>query len=162
MLPSAPQTGPWRRACVRTVALVEVAKGLLVLAAGLGLLAFLHRDIQAIAEELILHLHLNPASRAPRVFIDLAGRLGSGDHLWLLAAGAAFYALVRLAEGYGLWHERAWAEWLGVASGLIYVPFEVAALLHGVTAVKITTLAINLIVVAVLADALWQRRRRAA
>jgi len=146
---------------MRTVALVELAKGVLVLAAGLGLLAFLHRDIQAVAEELILHLHLNPASHAPRVFIDLAGRLGSGDHLLLLAAGAALYALIRVAEGYGLWHERAWAEWLGVASGLIYVPFEVVFLLQGVTAVRVTTLAINVAVVAVLADALWQRRRRA-
>jgi uncharacterized membrane protein (DUF2068 family) len=78
----------------------------------------------------------------------------------VLAAGAALYALIRVAEGYGLWHERAWAEWLGVASGLIYVPFEVAFLLHGVTAVKVITLTINVAVVAVLADALWQHRRR--
>ena len=146
---------------MRMVALVELAKGALVLVAGAGLLAFTHRDVQAVVAELIRHLHLNPAARAPQIFIDLAGRVTSAD-LWLLALGAAAYALVRLAEGYGLWQGRTWAAWLGVASGLIYVPLEVAALLKGVTPLKLTTLAINLAVVAVLADMLWQRRRSGA
>jgi uncharacterized membrane protein (DUF2068 family) len=146
---------------MRTAALIELAKGVLVLAAGAGLLAFLHRDVQALAEELVGHLHLNPASRAPRIFIDLAGRVSSGD-LWLLALGAAIYSLLRLAEGYGLWHGRAWAAWLGIASGLIYVPFEVATLFDGVTPLKLIALTINLAVVAVLADALWQRPRGGA
>jgi uncharacterized membrane protein (DUF2068 family) len=146
---------------MRMVALVELAKGALVLVAGAGLLAFTHRDVQAVVAELIRHLHLNPAARAPQIFIDLAGRITSAD-LWLLALGAAAYALMRLAEGYGLWQGRTWAAWLGVASGLIYVPLEVAALLKGVTPLKLTTLAINLAVVAVLADMLWQRRRSGA
>jgi len=146
---------------MRMVALVELAKGALVLVAGAGLLAFTHRDVQAVVAELIRHLHLNPAARAPQIFIDLAGRITSAD-LWLLALGAAAYALMRLAEGYGLWQGRTWAAWLGVASGLIYVPLEVAALLKGVTPLKLTTLAVNLAVVAVLADMLWQRRRSGA
>jgi len=143
---------------MRAVAVVELAKGAIVLVAGLGLLSFVHRDVQDVVERLVHHLHLNPASRAPHIFIDLAGRITSHD-LWLLAIGAAVYAAVRGVEGYGLWHDRAWAAWLGAVSGLIYVPFEVAALLRSVTALKITTLVINLIVVAVLVDALLERRR---
>jgi len=146
---------------MRMVALVELAKGALVLLAGAGLFAFVHRDAQTIAEELVRHMHLDPASRVPQIFIELAGRVTAGE-LWLLAIGAVVYALVRLAEGYGLWQGRAWAAWLGVTSGLIYVPLEVAALLKGVTPLKLTTLAINLAVVAVLADMLWQRRRSGA
>src|SRR5436305_641496 len=43
---------------VRTVALFEAAKGALVLAAGLGLLGLIHRDVQAFAERLVRASHL--------------------------------------------------------------------------------------------------------
>ena len=145
---------------LRLVALYEFAKGLLVLLLGLGLLAFVHRDAQDVAEELLLHLHLNPASRIPGVFLQLVERVANVD-MWFLALGAFTYATIRIAEGVGLWYDKAWAEWLGVASGLIYVPFEIYHLLHGVTTLKVVTFALNLLVVAVLADALWRRRRRA-
>jgi len=145
---------------LRMVASVEFIKGALVLVAGAGLLLLMHRqDLQDLAEALIRHLHLNPAHEAPRIFLDLAGRLDSVN-LWLLALGAGLYAAVRIAEGYGLWRDRVWAEWLGAVSGLIYVPFELHALSKGVTALRLTTLVINLIVVLVLCEALWRRRRQ--
>jgi uncharacterized membrane protein (DUF2068 family) len=152
-------SGGWFRAELRLVALIELAKGVLVIAVGAGLLAYAHRDFQDVAEELLLHLHLNPASRIPGIFVALAARLTS-INLWLLALGAATYACVRIAEGYGLWFDRAWAEWLGAISGLIYVPFELYALSQGVTLLKLATLGLNLLVVAVLVDALLRRRRR--
>jgi uncharacterized membrane protein (DUF2068 family) len=151
--------GGWFRAELRLVALVELAKGVLVIAVGAGLLAYAHRDFQDVAEELLLHLHLNPASRIPGIFVALAARLSS-INLWLLALGAATYASVRIAEAYGLWFDRAWAEWLGAVSGLIYVPFELYALSKGVTLLKLATLGLNVLVVAVLVDALLRRRRR--
>lgn len=143
---------------LRLVALFELAKGVLVLVAGLGLLAFVHRDIQDVAEELLLHLHLNPASHIPGVFLALVERVASVD-MWFLALGALTYATIRIAEGLGLWHDRAWAEWVGVASGLIYVPFEIYELAKGITLLKLATFSLNVLVVAVLADALWRRRR---
>jgi uncharacterized membrane protein (DUF2068 family) len=151
--------GRWRRVSLRAVAAVEFIKGALVLVAGAGLLSLLHSDVQHVAEQLLHHLHLDPASRVPQIFIDLAGRVTSAD-LWLLAIGAAIYALVRIVEAYGLWRERVWAEWLGAVSALIYVPFELHALTRSVTPLKLTTLAINLAVVWVLTAALMQRQRR--
>jgi uncharacterized membrane protein (DUF2068 family) len=154
-----PNLRGWFGAELRFVALFEFAKGALVLVAGAGLLAFGQRDLQEVIEELLLHLHLNPASRIPGIFVALAERVTSYD-LWLLATGAAAYAVVRIAEGYGLWYDRAWAEWLGVVSGLIYVPFELYALSKGVTLLRVATLALNVLVVAVLIGALLRRRRR--
>jgi uncharacterized membrane protein (DUF2068 family) len=154
-----PNLSGWFGAQLRVVAIFEFAKGALVLVAGLGLLAFVHRDVEDVVEELLLHLHLNPASHIPGIFVALAKRVASID-LWLLAIGAALYVALRIAEGYGLWFDREWAEWLGAASGLLYVPFELFALAKGVTLVKLATLGVNLLVVAVLSDALWRRRRR--
>jgi uncharacterized membrane protein (DUF2068 family) len=112
---------------LRAVAVFEAAKGLAVLVAGSGLLLLVHRDAQRLAERVVMHLHLNPASRYPRIFLELAGKSSPG-RLRVLALGALLYAVLRFAEAVGLWHARRWAEWFGVATGLMYVPFEVVAI----------------------------------
>jgi len=60
---------------LKAAAVFEALKGLLVILAGLGLLAFVHCDAQPFAERLALYLHLNPARHYPRIFIEAAGRL---------------------------------------------------------------------------------------
>ncbi|WP_298436131.1 DUF2127 domain-containing protein [Geobacter sp.] len=137
---------------LRTIAFFEATKGLLVILAGLGLLSLIHRDVQAIAEEIVRHLHLNPASRVPRIFLEAADE-ASGGRLRLLALGAFGYAALRFAEAWGLWRGRAWAEWLGLVSGGIYLPVEIYELFVSVTPVKIGTFLVNLTVVAVLVHA---------
>src|ERR1043165_7789130 len=117
---------------VRTVALFEAFKGGLVLAAGLGLLALIHRDVQAFAEKLVRMSHLDPASHYPRIFIDAASHV-TNARLWGFAAAAAAYPLVRGVEAYGLWMERRWAEWFALISGSLYLPVEIYELFHHAT-----------------------------
>jgi uncharacterized membrane protein (DUF2068 family) len=144
---------------VRSVALFEAAKGVLVLISGLGLATLLHQGFEETAEQLVRHLHLNPARHYPQIFIQAAAHLNN-MHLWALALGAGSYSALRLAEAYGLWKERAWAEWLAAVSGGVYVPFEIYELFRGVTPLRLTTFIVNLAIVAVMVYAL--RRRRAA
>ena len=73
---------------LRSVAVLEAFKGALVLLTGLGLLSLVHRDVHDMAAQLIRHAHLNPASRYPRIFLDLAAHLDD-SRMWLLALGAA-------------------------------------------------------------------------
>ena len=134
---------------IRAVALVEAAKAGLVLLAGCGLLALLHRDFQELAEQWILRFHLDPARRFPRIFMDAASQL-TDARLWYLASLALAYAVFRLVEAYGLWHERRWAEWVALATGAIYIPFEVSALVRSITGIKISALIINIVIVAYL------------
>lgn len=144
---------------VRAVALFEAAKGALVLVAGFGLVALVHRDAHALAASVIAHAHLNPASRYPRIFLDAVDRVGDG-RLLLLAAGAGLYALFRLVEAYGLWRARPWAEWLAALSGAIYLPLELVGLWRDATWLGAAVLLVNALIVAVMLDAV--RRRRAA
>jgi len=127
---------------LRTVALLEAAKGVLVLLAGFGVLSLIHHDAQRIAERLIAHAHLNPAAHYPRIFMDVADRL-TDTRLQLIAAGAGAYALVRLIEAYGLWHARRWAEWFAALSGGIYIPFEIFELYQRVTWLSLGALMLN-------------------
>lgn len=141
---------------LRLIAAFEALKAMAVIAAGCGLLTLLHQDVQSVAEAWVAHFHLNPASRYPRIFLALAARLGD-TQLWLLAAGAAAYASVRIAEAYGLWRDRAWASWLGALSGGIYVPIELFELVERITAMRVMTFVINVAIVAYLVQRLRRR-----
>ena len=57
------------------MAFLEAAKGAVVLLAGFGVLALVHRDVQQVAEAVVSHLHLNPARHYPRIFLDAAARV---------------------------------------------------------------------------------------
>ena len=145
-------------AAVRTIAAFEALKGTLVLLVGMGMLRFIHRDVQEIAEEMVRHFHLSPSSHYPRIFLALTARITDG-WLWAFALGSVGYSALRFAESYGLWHGRAWAEWLAAISGGIYVPFEIVEVAKKLSVLRGASLLVNLIVVAYMVALLWRRRR---
>ena len=145
---------------LRIVAVFEALKGALVLAAGFGLLSLVHRDLQAMAERLVRHSHLDPARHYPRIFIEAASHTDD-SRLRSLATLAFLYAAVRLVEAYGLWHMRVWAEWFAIIAGSLFLPVEIyefrrATWMRG--AVFLTNL---LIVVYLVYVRLWSRRELA-
>jgi uncharacterized membrane protein (DUF2068 family) len=134
---------------VRSIAIFEASKGILVLLVGFGLLHLVHHDLQAIAEKLVRLGHLNPAHHYPHVFIDAASRT-SDARLKTLAGMAFLYSVVRFAEAYGLWHMRSWAEWFAIISGGIYIPLEVFEIAKHVSGLRILALLVNIAIVAYL------------
>lgn len=142
---------------IRTVAAIEAAKGLVVLLTGFGLFALVHRNVQQLAEALVAHAHLNPASHTPRVFLEYAGKLDDA-HLMQLAAAALAYSAVRMIEAYGLWYERTWGEGFAAASGAVYLPFEFRELFHQPSILGACLVTVNLGVVGFIIYSLRQRR----
>jgi uncharacterized membrane protein (DUF2068 family) len=140
------------------VALIEAGKGAVVLLAGFGLLALIHEDVQVLAEILIRHLHLDAARKYPRIFLDAAAHM-TDARLWLLAGLAMLYACARLVEAYGLWRGRRWAEWFALATASIYLPFEILAIIHRVTWIRVLALVVNAVVVGYMAYILAITRR---
>lgn len=108
---------------LRTIAIVEAVKGLLVLAAGLGLLTLLGKDVHDEVVHLVISLHLNPAGHFSKPIVNAADSLTDG-RLWAIAGGALAYSVVRWIEAWGLWNARAWAEWFALVSGSLYLPWE--------------------------------------
>ena len=141
------------------MALFEAFKGLLVLVAATGLLTFVHHDLHQWAASLIVHAHLNPASKFPQIFLDAASRLQDTKTV-LLALGAAAYSSVRLIEAYGLYREKAWAEVLAAASGAIYMPIEAYEWFKHPSWLRVALLLANGAVVALMLRALVLRRQQ--
>jgi uncharacterized membrane protein (DUF2068 family) len=146
---------------VRAVAFFEALKGTLVLIAGFGLLALVHRDLEDLAERLVRHSHLNPASHYPRVFVEAAAHT-SDSRLRTLAGLAFAYSCVRFVEAYGLWKMRAWAEWFAIISGCLYLPAELYELIERPTLIKAGVLVVNALIVAYLLYVRLSRTGRAA
>jgi len=131
---------------LRSVAIFEAAKGLIVLLLGLGLLRLVHRDLDDIAEQIIRFLHASPGGHLSDLFIA-AARKANDKSLWAIAAAALVYALVRFAEAYGLWYEREWAEWFALLSGAMYLPWEVLSIIRHSIPLKWVVLILNLLIV---------------
>ena len=144
---------------LRTVAILEGMKGLVVLGAGLGVLSLVHRDVQGLADKVVQHFHLNPASRYPHIFLEAAAQV-TDVKLWLLAMTALLYALARFVEAYGLWYQRRWAQWFALVTGALYLPIESYELLQGVSAIKTIVFLVNAAIVVLLSGVLWRARRR--
>ena len=143
---------------VRLIAVFEALKGALVLIAGFGLLSLVHHDLQALAERLVRHSHLDPARHYPRVFMEAASHMGD-SRLRSLAALAFLYAVVRLVEAYGLWHMRLWAEWFAIIAGSVYLPVEIYEIFRRVTWMRAAVLLINSFIVVYLVRVRLRSRR---
>ena len=139
---------------IRMIAAFEAFKGVLVVIVGIGLLALVHRDLQAIAEHLVEHLHFNPAGHYSQIFIEAATHVDDAK-LRLFAAFAFLYATLRFIEAYGLWKLRTWAEWLAIVSGSIYLPIEIYELFKKTTLIRGSILLVNIIIVAYLIYVRW-------
>jgi uncharacterized membrane protein (DUF2068 family) len=140
---------------LRTVAMIEALKGVLVLAVAFALIALLRHDVdlQDAAMNVLDFLHIDPDRRLAGLFIDAAGKVMDWNVIFV-GLGAFAYSALRFIEAYGLWRERVWAEWLAIISGSLYIPMEVIELLRRATPMRWSLLIINLIVVAYIA---WVR-----
>ncbi len=144
---------------VRTVATVEFTKGIIVVLAGLGVFSMRHKDLWGVAESFLEFLHANPHHHYVGVFIELVSRV-SDVRLWKIAVVASVYVILRFVEAYGLWYALPWAEWLAIASGTIYIPFEVADLFRRLTAFRVLVLVVNLVIVLYILRLRVEARRK--
>ncbi len=114
---------------LRTLAVLEAAKGALVFAAACGLLSLRHTDLHAATDAFLLHHGIDPERHYTRLLIESVAR-ATNHHVGQIAGFGFAYAVVRFAEGYGLWQGKHWAEWFAVISAGLYLPFELSHFVH--------------------------------
>jgi len=132
-----------RLQALRSVAVLEFAKGVAVLSAAISLYWL---DPSDVADAFLNFLHISPDHHLARMLMGMADRL-SDIAVWHVVLGACSYSGLRFAEAYGLWKARAWAEWIALVSGALYLPFEIRLLAHRVTLLHIAVLTVNVAIV---------------
>jgi len=139
---------------LRTVAALELAKGMIVLLSACGVLLLVHReDPWDIADGFLKLLHISPDHHFAQVFLNWADSL-TETKVFAVAGVAVAYSVLRFAEAYGLWYARAWAEWIALISGALYLPFEIYKLIHKQSLFHISVFLINVAIVVYMIYAL--------
>ncbi len=146
----SPQAHPGLHA----IAIFEAGKGLLAFAAASGLELLGPEPLLRWVHELMLRFQLDPQTGA----LAWLSNAINPDSVHLAAAIIFAYGVLRMVEAWGLWRVKVWASWLGCLSAAIYLPLDIYALFRHPGWMSVAVLAVNLIVVAVLARDILKRR----
>jgi len=146
---------PHRHPGLHVIALLEASKAMLALLAATGLEVLGPQPLRHGIMALIRRLSLDPDHGTLPSLLHMI----SPDAVHLAAAGMIGYGLLHLVEAWGLWRAKAWASWLGCLTAALYLPFDIFAIIRHPGWPSWTILAINLIVVYVLARDLRKRHR---
>jgi uncharacterized membrane protein (DUF2068 family) len=145
------------RAGLRTVALVEALKGILALLGAYVLIRMIRRDVDFgdAAEHILFRFHIDPYHHHWSQQVLHAADKISDTSTAMIVGIAVAYASLRFLEGYGLWKQRVWAEWLAIISGCLYLPFEVYKLIRHPNEFHWIILGINILVVLYIGWVRW-------
>ena len=142
---------------LRTIAVFEAVKGALAVGAGAGVLSLRHTDMHAAIDAFLLRHYIDPERHYTRLFIESFAK-ATHTHVGQVVAICFAYALIRFAEGYGLWNGKHWAEWFAVISAGLYLPLELQHVFHRITVVNISVMTVNVVIILYLARLLGQQR----
>jgi uncharacterized membrane protein (DUF2068 family) len=140
------------------IGLFKLLKGLLLVAAGIGALRFLHKDLAASVNHWVDVLRIDPENRFIHPVLAKIFAV-SPKQLRELSVGTFVYAAVLLTEGIGLLLRQHWAEYFTIISTGIFIPLEIYELARHFTAVKVLVLLINVAIVVYLIVQLRRERR---
>jgi len=140
-------------AFIKVIIIERVAKALVLVALGMGLLVagsegWLTQWATYAQEQLNLD---SDASVLEQILLRALALISGLSHTTLLAIGAFAYALLEGTEGVGLAMRRRWAEYLTVLATGALIPFEAYEVIHKVTLFRAGALLLNLAVVGYLA-----------
>lgn len=141
------------------IATYKALEAALFVAIGVGALHLLHRDIADDLATLADHLRFNPESNIVNFVLDKASLIND-PLLRRIGAVALSYAAVALAEGVGLFLEKAWGEYLTLIITASFLPWEIFEIFHKLTWFRVGLLVINVLVLLYLSKVVAERLRR--
>jgi uncharacterized membrane protein (DUF2068 family) len=141
-LKSKSQTGS---PILRVIAVFKFLKAALLIAAGIGALHLVNKDVAQYADNVVSRFHLDPGNRyvgrALARVSDVTPR-----RLHEVGAVAFVYAALFLIEGVGLWSMKRWGEWVTVIITGSLLPFEVYELYRRASLTKAGVLVLNAVI----------------
>jgi uncharacterized membrane protein (DUF2068 family) len=140
------------------IAAYKLLQALLFVSIGLGARHLLHKDAGDELSALADHLRFNPESRFVNFILDKASLLND-PILRRIGLVAFCYGAISMAEAIGLYLEQAWAEYLTIIITGSFLPWEIFEILRRLTVVRVSLLAVNLLVFFYLVQLVADRGR---
>ena len=126
-----------------------------MLAAAIGLLKLVHRDVADVVWQCIQTLHVDPENRYVQTVLVKAS-LANARQLQALSLGSFLYAGLLLIEGTGLFLQQRWAQYFSVIITASFVPLEVWELMKKFSPAKTIVIVANIAIVLYLVVQLRQ------
>lgn len=130
---------------LRLIAVFKFLKAASLIAAGVGLLKLVHRDLEAVLEDWFLRLGLDPGSHILSRFLERVTHLDP-HRIKELGIVSFIYAALFITEGTGLWLLKRWGEWVTVFITGSLIPLEIYESCRRPGPLKILVLLINIAV----------------
>jgi uncharacterized membrane protein (DUF2068 family) len=150
---------PRSRRVLRLIALERMARGVLLLAAGVYLLFHLNSDFGRVSERVMRAIELDPRKPFLHHIVAYLHHLHASE-IRIAAIIALGYGVLELVEGTGLWLDQLWAEYLTVIATSLLIPFELYELVHRPSVWKAGGIVVNVAIVGYLAQLLRHRSRK--
>jgi uncharacterized membrane protein (DUF2068 family) len=143
---------------LRWIAILNLTKGILLCLLAIGLLGFLHKDLDNIVRTCVKFLHLNMEGRQIVRILAHVDRVTDAQlKEW---SGITFgVAAVFIAEGAGLLLRQEWAKYLTIVATSSFVPFEIYEIHRHFSWMKLGVMFVNLGIVAFLILNLLHEKR---
>jgi uncharacterized membrane protein (DUF2068 family) len=145
-------------AWLRLIAVVKIAKGLLLVGIGFGALHLINRDLGEVVRNLALNLRIDPENREVQVVLEKVANL-QPHALRNFSLVSFLFAADLFAEGVGLWLNKSWAKYLLVLATGVFLPFEVRGCIRLFSWHRLLLLLANLLVFAYVVRLIWVHRR---
>ena len=144
---------------LRWIAWLNLGKGALLCLLALGILGFLHKDIEGIVEN---WLTLSGMNMENRHVVALLARLDQVTDRQLAEFSGITFAVagVFFTEGMGLLLRQEWAKYLTIAVTASFIPLEIVESVKHFGWPKLALITVNIAVVAFLVVSLLREKRR--
>jgi uncharacterized membrane protein (DUF2068 family) len=141
---------------------LKLAKAVLFISIGFGILKLLHKDLVVVLTRLAMDHGFDTESHFVDLVLDKVSTIN--DHRLRQISAAVFaYAGLDILEGVGLILEKAWAEYLTLALTASALPWEFFEIMRHATWPRVCFSLVNVLVVVYLVfhvQASTMRRRR--
>ena len=146
---------------LRVIAILKIAKGLLLLGLGFGIFRLINADLGELARNWAIELRIDPENRYVQFALEKIARVDAHT-LRRFGLLSLLFSADLFVEGVGLWLNKTWAKYLVLIATGAFIPIEVNACIRHSTFVHWLLLALNCAVVGYIAHHLWSHRRRSA
>lgn len=143
-----------RIAGLRVIALMKLAKALLLTGLAFGIFRSINQDLADTVRRITLHLRIDPENSFIRLLLE---KITNIDPHTLRTIGLVtfVYAGLLYVEGVGLWLNQAWAEYLLIVATASFVPWEAKALIVNFSWERLVLILLNLAVLLYVVWVIW-------
>lgn len=128
------------------IGLFKLMKAALLIAAGIGAIKLLHKDLAETVTHWVQVLRVDPDNRYVHGFLVRIFRV-TPKQLRELSVGTFFYAGLFLTEGLGLLSRKHWAEYFTIVTTGLLIPLELYEMARHFTITKLVVTVVNVLIV---------------